>query len=151
MKFFLLFFLFFFSIANAQDLNASQLNAIAEHDFSDLDEIMVSRYGFHRVKAGEEHNQKIYTNNSNEAGNLMVITIIKNEKTCSNVLSIVNASTHSIIKLRNDLSLKGYRYKGKMQMSEEIVVSQFHRDNFTVSVTDKVTGTGAYQVLLTCK
>lgn len=151
MKFFLLIFLFFFNLNNSQELKASHMTEIAQHDFTELDKVMISKHGFKRVEDIEDVNQRVYTNDSDDTRKMVVITVIKNPKSCSNVLSIVNGSAAHVTKLKEELPAEGYQYIGKKKMSEEIMVSQFKKENMTVSVTDHVTGTGAYQILLTCR
>ncbi|MCY0969218.1 hypothetical protein [Chryseobacterium wangxinyae] len=151
MKLLLLNFLLFFNLYYAQELNASHMTEIAQHEFADLDGIMISRFGFKRVEDIEDVNQKVYTNDNDNTEKLMVITVIKNPKACSNILSIVNGSAARITRLKEELPKEGYQYAGKKKMSEDILVSQFTKENMTVSVTDHVTGIGAYQILLTCR
>lgn len=152
MNFFLLGFLLFFCIGKCQEINALRIIGIAKHEFEDLDQIMVSQYGFERVHDIEETDQKVYTNNSNEPDKLMVVTVIRNGSGCSNVVSIVDGSASRVAGLRNDLSAVGYVYAGRKKMpGSSVTVSRFVRENITVSITDHVTGTGAYQVVLICK
>lgn len=152
MKFFMLAFLLFFSIGMSQELHAFQIIRIATQEFGDLDEMMVSQYGFERVRDIEEPDQRVYKNNSDEAGELMVITVIRNAKSCSNAVSIVDGSAVRTAKLRDELPALGYTYAGKKKMPDSgIPVSLFVRAQTTFSITDRVTGTGAYQVVLACK
>jgi hypothetical protein len=127
------------------------MTEIAQHDFTELDKVMIYKHGFKRVEDIEDINQKVYTNDSDDMHKMVVITVIKNPYSCSNVLSIVNGSAAHITKLKEELPTEGYQYIGKKKMSEEILVSQFKKENMTVSITDHVTGTGAYQILLTCR
>jgi len=151
MKFFLFTFLLFFNLNQSQELKASHMTEIAQHDFTELDKVMIYKHGFKRVEDIEDINQKVYTNDSDDMRKMVVITVIKNPDSCSNVLSIVNGSAAHITKLKEELPTEGYQYIGKKKMSEEILVSQFKKENMTVSITDHVTGTGAYQILLTCR
>ncbi len=152
MKFFLLGLLLFFTTGKSQELNASRILGMAKHEFEDLDQIMVSEYGFERVPDMEETDQKVYTNNSSEPGTLMVATVIRNRTGCSNAVSIVDASAARMARLRNDLPALGFAYAGRRKMPDSsITVSLFVKGNMTVSITDRVTGTGAYQVVLACK
>ncbi|MDF2931574.1 MAG: hypothetical protein K0R36_905 [Chryseobacterium sp.] len=151
MKFFLFTFLLFFNLNQSQELKASHMTEIAQHDFTELDKVMIYKHGFKRVEDIEDINQKVYTNDSDDMRKMLVITVIKNPDSCSNVLSIVNGSAAHITKLKEELPTEGYQYIGKKKMSEEILVSQFKKENMTVSITDHVTGTGAYQILLTCR
>jgi len=151
MKFFLLIFLFFFNLNKSQELKASHMTEIAQHDFTDLDKVMISKHGFKRVEDIEDANQRVYTNDSDDTRKMVVITVIKNPESCSNVLSIVNGSAAHVTKLKEELPTEGYQYIGKKKMSEEILVSQFKKENMTVSITDHVTEAGAYQILLTCR
>ncbi|WP_027386465.1 hypothetical protein [Chryseobacterium gregarium] len=152
MRFFLLGFLLFFSLGMSQELYVFRIPEIAKHKFEDLDQIMVSQYGFERVPDIEEPDQRVYKNKSDEAGDLMVITVIRNAESCSNAVSIVDGSAARTAKLRNELPALGYRYAGKKKMPDSgVPVSLFVGEHTTVSITDRITGTGAYQVVLTCK
>jgi len=151
MKLVILLFLFFIHFSKSQELKVSHITEIAKHEFAELDHVMVSKLGFERIKDVEDINQKVYSSDSNDAEKLVVITVIKHPKNCSNVLSIVNRSADSVAKLKEELPTQGYRYIGKKKMSKEILVSQFRKENMMVSVTDHVTAIGAYQILLTCR
>lgn len=152
MRFLLLVFLLLFSTGKSQELNASRILETAKHEFENLDQVMVSKYGFERVHDIEETDQKVYTNSSSEAGKLMVVTVIRNSAGCSNVISIVDGSAVRIERLKKDLPALGYIYSGRKKMPDGgITVSQYVRENTTISITDQVTGTGAYQVVLACK
>jgi len=152
MRFLLLVFLLLFSTGKSQELNASRILETTKHEFENLDQVMVSEYGFERVHDIEETDQKVYTNNSSEAGKLMVVTMIRNSTGCSNVISIVDGSPARIEGLKKDLPALGYIYSGRKKMPDGgITVSQYVRENTTISITDQVTGTGAYQVVLACK
>ena len=153
MKVILFFLIFFIHTNKAQTkyLNVSHLKEIADYEFSALDFLMISKHGFTRTRDIEDFNQRVYTNNSDDPENLMVITIIKNPKSCSNILSIVNGSASHIGQLKQELPFSGFQYSGRKKMSEEVIVSQFISEKNTVSITDHVTETGAYQILLLCK
>lgn len=151
MKFFIFCFLLFFSLLPAQDLSANHISEIAYYDLDHLDKAMIQVYGFKRVQDIEDDNQRVYTNDSHKIGELIVITVIKKAGSCSNILSIVNASSDSVLKIRQDLPKIGYLYKGKQKLSADIFFSLFVKDKLTVAITDQVTHTGAYQILVTCK
>lgn len=151
MKFISVIFILFFSLNYAQSLTASAIHEISQYNFEHLDRLMITEHGFKRVEDIEEENQKVYTNYSDEPHELLVITVIQDSSGCSNVLSIVNKSAVDVSKLRKELPLEGFLYRGKKKMSAEMVVSQYVRGKFTVSITDHITSTGAYQILLVCK
>lgn len=148
MKLFILLLLFFIHFSKSQELKMSHMTEIAKHEFAELDQVLVSKLGFERI---EDINQKVYSNDSDDIDKLVVITVIKAPESCSNVISIVNRSAESIAKLKEELPTEGYQYIGKKKMSEEILISQFKKDNVIVSVTDHVTAIGTYHILLICK
>lgn len=151
MKLCLLFFLLLLNSAKGQNVELNDLHTIARCGFPELDYLMLGKHSFTRVTEIEDHNQRVYTNDSSEPDRLMVITVIKTADSCGNVLSIVNGSEQSVVKLKADLPSEGFVYSGKKKITEDITVSQYTKENFTVSVTDTTTSTGAYQVLFACK
>ncbi|MFP3594459.1 hypothetical protein [Chryseobacterium sp. SIMBA_038] len=89
------------------------MTEIAKHDFTELDKVMISKHGFKRVEDIEDTNQKVYTNDSNDTRQLVVVTVIKNAESCSNVLSIVNGSAAHVTKLKEELPTEGYQLSEK--------------------------------------
>ena len=153
MKIILFFLIFFFYPNSAQTkyLGVPHLKEMAEYEFSALDLLMISKHGFTRIRDIEDFNQRVYTNHTDDPKDLVVVTIIRNEQSCSNILSIVNNSASDIARLKEELPLSGFWYNGRKQMSEKLIVSQFASEKNTISITDHVTETGAYQILLLCK
>lgn len=151
MKHLLLFFTLLFNSSYSQSLNAAQIYQISNYRFDDLDYLMVTQHKFRRLRDIEDEKQKVYTNDSDKHDQLVVVTVIKDIKGCANILSIVNSSEADVNKLKKDLSLEGFKYQGKKNMSEEIIVSQFIKEKVAVSITDTRTSTGAFQVLLMCR
>jgi hypothetical protein len=150
MRYLALIFTFFSCCSNAQILDAIQINEIGQHEFDVLDDLMVSKHKFVRVKDIEDENQKVYTNNSDHLEQLMVVTVFRNSNGCSNVLSIVDNSEENVDQLKDDLPQEGFVYHGKKKMSEELIVSQFSKGKLHVLISDTITASGAYQILLMC-
>jgi hypothetical protein len=151
MKFLAVIFIFYFNINYSQSLSAATIHQISQHNFEELDQLMLGDHGFKRMQDLEDENQKVYTNFSSEPNEFLVVTVIRDSNGCSNILSIVHQSAVAVSKLREELLQDGFVYLGKKKMSEEIVVSQFLKGKFVVSITDHTTSTGAYQILLVCK
>jgi hypothetical protein len=151
MKYFVLIFTLVINFSYSQILNADQIQKISKVEFEHLDHLIVNEYLFKRMPDIEDENQRVYTNDSNMLDELIVITAIKNPKGCGNILSIVDRSSENVLKLREQLPLEGFVYRGKKRMSDEILVSQFAKEKITISMTDDVTSTGAHQIILVCK
>lgn len=151
MKYLLPVFIMLFNCSYSQSLNAVQIQEISNYSFVDLDRLMVTKYKFSRMHDLEDDQQKIYSNDSDQADQFLVITVIKEINACANILSIVNSSEADISKLKEDLPSEGFVYRGKKKMTEDIMVSQFVKEKITISITDSRTSTGAYQILWMCK
>ena len=151
MKYLLPVFIMLFNCSYSQSLNAVQIQEISNYSFVDLDRLMVTKYKFSRMHDLEDDQQKIYSNDSDQADKFLVITVIKEINACANILSIVNSSEAEINKLKEDLPSEGFVYRGKKKMTEDIMVSQFVKEKITISITDSRTSTGAYQILWMCK
>jgi len=151
MKYLLPVFIMLFNCSYSQSLNAVQIQEISNYSFVDLDRLMVTKYKFSRMHDLEDDQQKIYSNDSDQADKFLVITVIKEINACANILSIVNSSEADISKLKEDLPSEGFVYRGKKKMTEDIMVSQFVKEKITISITDSRTSTGAYQILWMCK
>ncbi|WBX97822.1 hypothetical protein [Chryseobacterium gambrini] len=151
MKILLFTLMFFYMVGYSQELTAHQINHISTYEFESLDELMVQKHNFIRVKDFEEEHQKVYTNDSEHLDKLMVITVIKDIKGCSNVISIVNKSEVGVLKFIEELPKAGFAYQGKKKISEDVFASKFMKDKTTVLVSDTITNTGAYQILIMCR
>jgi hypothetical protein len=151
MKYLILVFTLLFNCSTAQVLNAVHIHQIGQYKFDDLDDLMVNKHQFKRIKDVEDNNQRVYTNDSEQLDQLLVITVIRDLKGCTNVLSIVDKSAANVFRLKNDLPKEGFEYLGKKKMSEELIVSQFIKGKVSVLISDTVTSTGAYQILLMCR
>jgi len=149
-KFLMLYLLLFFALCQSQNLQGVHLEEIANHNMEKLDNVMIQKFGFTRVKEIEDLNQRVYSNNSDKKENLLVITVIKKEGSCSNILSIVNSSFDNMQRLRAELPTIGYVYAGKKRLSSSIILSQYVKDRIIIALSDEVTATGAYQILLVC-
>lgn len=146
-----LIFTLLFCCSNAQILDAIQINQIGQYEFDNLDNLMTSKHKFMRVKDIEDENQKVYTNDSDYLDQLIVVTVFRNPRGCSNVLSIVDKSAANVYQLKNDLPQEGFIYLGKKKMSEELIVSQFSKGKVHVLISDTITASGAYQILFMCR
>ena len=151
MKYLLLIFMLMCSSITAQILNVAQIHQIGLHTFDDLDNLMVNQHKFKRVEDVEDDNQRVYTNDSDQLDQLLVVTVIRDSKGCANVLSIVDRSGENVFKLKNDLPQEGFEYIGKKKMSEELIVSQFKNGKVHILISDTITSAGAYQILLMCR
>lgn len=113
MKYLIVIFILLFFYGSAQKINATQIHEIGQHEFDVLDDLMVSKHKFVRVKDIEDENQKVYTNDSDHLDDLLVVTVFRNRKGCSNVLSIVDNSEENVDQLKDDLPQEGFVYHGK--------------------------------------
>ncbi|MBW7674166.1 hypothetical protein [Chryseobacterium chendengshani] len=103
------------------------------------------------MKNLEEVDQRVYSNESDDLSQLIVVTIIKQNDSCANITSIVIKSLTNVLQIRNDLSILGFNYKRKKKLAPEIIVSEFVKDRYCILITDNTTQTGAFQILSICK
>lgn len=136
MKYLSFIFILFFSLGYCQKLKAVHFDDISKYEFEELDRLMVEQHGFLRMDDIEHEHQRVYTNNSDQLDQLIVITVIKDPKSCSHVLSIVDRSESSVMRLKEELPNAGYHYQGEKKMSEEILVSHFTKGRKAVLITD---------------
>lgn len=151
MKHFVLVFILLSGCSYGQVLNAAQIHQIGMYKFDDLDDLMVNKHKFKRAEIFEDDNQRVYTNDSEQLDRLLVITVFRDTKGCSNSLSIVDKSEANVFLLKNNLPEEGFRYISKKKMSEDLIVSQFTNGKIHVLVSDTITSTGAYQILMMCR
>lgn len=151
MKFLFMIFMLMCTCTTAQRLNVRQIHQIGLHTFDELDKLMVNQHKFKRVEDVEDDNQRVYTNDSDQLDQLLVVTVIRDLKGCANVLSIVDKSAANVFQLKKDLPQEGFVYMGKKKMSEELIVSQFQNGKVHILLSDTITSAGAYQILLMCR
>ncbi|MCY0976904.1 hypothetical protein PGH12_07025 [Chryseobacterium wangxinyae] len=151
MKYLIIILALYFNSVNAQSLTAFQVHQISTYSFEDIDDLMVIEYDFKRLKDLEDVNQKVYSNDSEHLDQLIVVTVIKNLKSCANITSIVIKSLANTLEIRKDLSMIGFVYQGKKLLAPEIVVSEYSKGRDYILITDNTTPTGAFQILSMCK
>ena len=151
MKYLIIILALYFNTIRAQYLTAFQVHQISTYSFEEIDDLMVIEYDFKRLKDLEDVNQKVYSNDSEHLDQLIVVTVIKNLKSCANVTSIVIKSLTNTLEIRKDLSLIGFVYQGKKLLSPELVVSEYSKGRDYILITDNTTPTGAFQILSMCK
>ncbi|VFB02313.1 Uncharacterised protein [Chryseobacterium taihuense] len=142
----------FVNFCFCQQLSVKILEDAAENELILLDRLMIDHHQYIREYDPEETKYKVYSNNSEDAGKLVVLTVIAvKDKTCKNAVSAVSGKNTDMAGFRKQLSDSQYVFQGEKTLTGKIKLLHYSKNNKGISFTEEITQSGGYQILFTCR
>jgi hypothetical protein len=134
-----------------QQLSIKILEDAAENELVLLDELM-RNHQYTREYDPEETKYRVYSNSSEDTEKLIVLTVIAvKDKTCKNIVSAVSGKKTDMRDFRKQLSDSEYVFQGEKSLTDQIKLLHYSKNNKGISFTEKITQSGGYQILFTCR